>query len=136
MPDHARLLRKLDLPRVLAVVDAHAEPGSPYAATGALLRAVGSDLADLSSAALEEPSRVAHFLAGLLRVEAPCAVVVENAQHADVADAEVLAVLLHRDDVRLVVCTGMEPVFDPPGGLPAVSFRGALASRTVLVEGI
>ncbi|CAM3428966.1 tetratricopeptide repeat protein [Stackebrandtia soli] len=84
--------------------------------------------------------RLAHGLAAFLRDlpddTTPSTIVIRDAHHADQTDAELIAVLLRRLDperLRLIVCTGLEPVADfeteSPEPLP-----DALAEHTTRLD--
>ncbi len=177
--DRRRLVDGLELPPVLAVLDAHRRLRGPYSAAGALMRAIARDalrlrpeLGDrhkielLSSTpelvdvvpsmwqslewtvkddertrfysrlhTLNLANGLAEFLGDYLVAldDGPRAVVFENAHRADPTDQEFISVLLRRTDLpllRVVVCTGVEPLVDPPGEL-AVSLHRTLLANAV-----
>ncbi|MBD0711536.1 MULTISPECIES: tetratricopeptide repeat protein [unclassified Streptomyces] len=87
--------------------------------------------------------RVAHGLVEFLLAalpdakDAPRTLVVTNVEHADVTDQEFLAVALRRIPAELltiVVCTGPEPLREPPGEV-SVSLPDALATYAISVTG-
>jgi tetratricopeptide (TPR) repeat protein len=87
--------------------------------------------------------RVAHGLVDFLLAAlpglggGPRTLVVENVQHADVTDQEFLTAALRRIPAELltiVVCSGAEPVQDPPGEV-SVSLPEALDAYTTAITG-
>jgi len=181
--ERRKLAGALDLPPVLAVLDAHQNLRGPYTAAGALIRAIADDALRLrpelgprhnielltSTPELtgvvpsmwetldwtvkdEERTRffsrlhtlnIANGLAEFLRDhlaaldDGPCTVVFENAHHADPTDQEFISVLLRRTDLpllRVVVCTGVDPLIDP-GGEIAVSLHRMLVAHATVVDG-
>ncbi|MFE3074023.1 tetratricopeptide repeat protein [Streptomyces sp. NPDC059247] len=87
--------------------------------------------------------RVAHGLVEFLLAalpdvtDAPRTLVVTNVEHADVTDQEFLAVALRRIPAKLltiVVCSGPEPLREPPGEV-SVSLPDALAAYATPVTG-
>lgn len=180
--DREQALSELQLPPVLATVDAHRRLRGPYSAAGALMRDIFPDLKrncpelvqrhniELLSTAPELTGQVpdpwhslewtvaptertryysrlhtrnlANGLAELLRdylaslgAEQRC-LIINNAQDADAADQEFIAVLLRRSDLRqlaVVVCTGVLDLVDPPGEID-LSLADTLTEHAQLVE--
>lgn len=134
-----RMLAGMDVPPVLAMLDAHRRLRGPYTAAGGLLRqlvplalqrvprlvarhhveivAAAPELAELIPASVAaggtRPFRpaghtlrladgIAEFVAELHRASGNATVMIDNLQHADPTDLELVAVLLRRVDPGLV----------------------------------
>jgi tetratricopeptide (TPR) repeat protein len=79
---------------------------------------------------------IAELLRDYLHSIGPRCLIIDNAQHADPADQEFIAVLLRRTDLDqlvVVVGTDTEPLLDPPGEID-LSLAETLAEHAVVIQ--